>query len=565
MGTTMNATGETHNGVRLLLSLRWQLLRNRVRQAMREQPLRVAGAVASILLIWVALYVLLAETLQFVNRSPLEGVVATQYILTFFFLALTGMLAFSTAILCYGSLFKHAESAYLLATPLHLRDVVIVKYIECLVLASWSLLLLGFPLMLAMARMSNESWSFYPLFIGLFLLFIPVPGALGLLLSWAIVMVFPKSPKRTALGIVVVLALLATWWMWDVIATPVTSKAWLMRFYDRISLARSALLPSEWVAKGLDFARHGESDKAGFYLMVMLANALFASVVAINIVWPRLIQAFTRAQGSSGRRLTPSSRILGWVAEVLFVYLPGKQRLLAAKDLKSFFRDPLQWSQMAILFGLLTFYVLNVPRMWNDYSEPWLLLLIAFLNLTAVSLILATFTSRFVFPLVSLEGQQLWLLGLLALRRRRMVTGKFLYALTLTLVAAMAVMGVSAVRLELSQPLVITHLVSIASICVGLCGVSIGMGAKMPVFNERNPGRIAGGFGGTVSLLISVALVAVSLMPVGLMTLHESKVGFCDTFSPWMVAALVAVVLINAITAMITMTVGIRHFERSEW
>jgi ABC-2 type transport system permease protein len=191
-------------------------------------------------------------------------------------------------------------------------------------------------------------------------------------------------------------------------------------------------------------------------------------------------------------------------------------------------------------------------------------LLIAFLNLTAVSLILATFTSRFVFPLISLEGQQLWLLGLLPLPRSRMIVAKFLYALTITVFAALGVMGVSVYRLELPGPLAVGHIVCSAAICIGLCGVSIGMGARLPVFTERNPARIAGGFGGTVSLFVSIILVVVSLMGMGFMSYEAAQAGYGQAFVPLMVWWLIAVIFINATAAFIAMSIGIRHFNRIE-
>jgi ABC-2 type transport system permease protein len=299
---------------------------------------------------------------------------------------------------------------------------------------------------------------------------------------------------------------------------------------------------------------------------VTLANALFFSFVAVWLVSRGYPTAFARAQVSGSRSVRKSGRAIGFIADVLFAYLPGQQRLLAVKDLKSFFRDPLQWSQMAILFALLGLYAARVPQLWiKDFSGSQLQSLISFLNLTAVSLILATFTSRFVFPLVSLEGQQLWLLGLLPLRRSRMILAKFLYASTITLIAAIAVMGISVYRLELPGALALAHLIAAAAICIGLCGVSIGVGARMPVFHERNPARIAGGFGGTVSLLVSVALVIGSLVCMGMMSLRTIQTGFGDTFTREMAVWLAIVVGINFLTAMIALRIGIKHFERVEW
>lgn len=549
-------------GVLLLVRLRLALLRNRIRQAVREQPLKIVGIVASVLLIWIALYRLLLETFGLVRQQMLEGIVAAPLIFTFFFLTLTVMLAFSNAILCYGNLFKRPESAYLLASPLDPRDMVIVKYVESLVLSSWSLLLLGLPLMMAMARTFHEPWTFYPLFLSLFLLFIPLPGALGLLLAWFVVMVCPKTPRRAMVAPVVILAAAGAWWFRQSITGPATSSQWLDNFYDRAALVQNAMFPHTWVSKGISYAVQDQSSTALFYLFVTLANALFASVVAVGVVSYAFVPAFARAQTSGARGVRRSGIMLAWIAEILFAYLPRRQRLLAAKDLKSFFRDPLQWTQMAILFGLLAVYVVNVQRLWTAMAHPQLQLLIAFLNLTAVSLILATFTSRFVFPLVSLEGQQLWLLGLLALPRSRLIIAKFLYASTITLLTALLVMGASVIRLDLSPPLALAHLLAISAMCVGLCGISVGMGARMPVFHERNPARIAGGFGGTISLLISVGLVAASLTGMGILSFRAIEAGYGDTLSISMATWLIAVIALNAAAAAIALALGIRHFNR---
>ncbi len=551
------------DGVRLLLGLRLRLLHNVLRQALRERPIKIASTALSIVLIWAGLYILLVQTFRIVRQPVLEGIVATPLIFTFFFLALTAMLAFSNAILAYGGLFRRQESAFLMVTPVAVRDVVIVRYLESLVLSSWSLVLLGLPLMMALARHGSEPWSFYPLFLGLFLLFIPVPGALGLVLAWAVALASPKTPRRMIILMAALLATVGGTWLYRIVYAPVSSSDWLQHFYDRVALVQNAMLPHTWVSKGINCALQGQTALASFYLFVTAANALFASFVAVGLVSGGFTRAFARAQVSA-RGLRRSGKVLGWCSEVIFAYLPWRQRLLAAKDLRCFLRDPLQWSQMAILIGLLALYVSNVQRWWVDLAQPGLHVLIGFLNQTAVCLILATFTSRFVFPIVSLEGQQLWLLGLLPLPRSQIVLAKFLFALTITLLAALAVMGISVYRLELPPTLAIAHLGASGAVCVGLCGVSIGLGARMPVFTERNPARIAGGFGGTINLLFSVALVVASLAGLGIMSLEVARTGTDDVLSTLMVGWLIGVAALNIIAAAIALAVGIRHLNRLE-
>jgi ABC-2 type transport system permease protein len=125
-------------------------------------------------------------------------------------------------------------------------------------------------------------------------------------------------------------------------------------------------------------------------------------------------------------------------------------------------------------------------------------------------------------------------------------------------------MGISVFRLNLPGPLAGAHLIASGATCVGLCGISIGMGARMPVLKERNPARIAGGFGGTISLLLSVALVIACLAAMGLMSLQAIKTGYGDTVTPSMVGWTAVVVLINVIAAAAALAAGIRHFNRME-
>ena len=95
-------------------------------------------------------------------------------------------------------------------------------------------------------------------------------------------------------------------------------------------------------------------------------------------------------------------------------FFPLPMRLLMVKDLRLFRRDPMQWSQFLIFFGLLGLYFFNVRRFNYDlYYIGWVNM-VSFLNLSVVGLLMSTFTTRFIYPMLSLEGQRFWLLGLVA-------------------------------------------------------------------------------------------------------------------------------------------------------
>ena len=94
------------------------------------------------------------------------------------------------------------------------------------------------------------------------------------------------------------------------------------------------------------------------------------------------------------------------------------------KDFRIFRRDPLQWSQFLIFFGLLALYFfLNLRRFNYDlYYTDWMNM-VSFFNLSVVGLLMSTFTTRFVYPLLSLEGNAFWLLGLLPDPPRKRYSG----------------------------------------------------------------------------------------------------------------------------------------------
>jgi ABC-2 type transport system permease protein len=74
------------------------------------------------------------------------------------------------------------------------------------------------------------------------------------------------------------------------------------------------------------------------------------------------------------------------------------------KDVRLFWRDPAQWIQFMIFFGLLCIYVLNLRNVAFNFQNPFWETMISYLNLAASALTLSTLTTRFVFPQFSLEG-----------------------------------------------------------------------------------------------------------------------------------------------------------------
>ena len=552
-------------GIGALLRVKQRALINHMATALAESPLKLLGTVGFVVLIWFGLYGLFYAMFEYLSSQTLEAVVAVPLLFSFFFVALLVLLTFSNAILAYSALYDRNEAVYLLTAPLAPRAVVTIKYLEVLFFSSWSVILLGLPLMMAVAKFTPEPDLFYPLFLALFLFFVPIPGAAGLVVAWLAACYLPRSARKTVFCVVAAAAMIGTIWGLRFLQRMEGMEAdWLSVFLFRMDFVQSALLPSTWITRGVEHAMHDRLDQAVMYLLLLAANALFLSWLAIVFTGDRLLMAIDRASvGRSGAARLPASAS-GGVLGAVFCYLPHPVRLIAVKDLRTFLRDPLQWSQLAILVGLMALYLVNMPRFQVELlSERWALA-VPLLNFGAIGFILATFTSRFVFPLVSLEGHQFWLLGLLPMERRRLLQAKFAFAMTVSVTVGVGAMALAAVVLRIAAAWVAVHLVVTFALCVGLCGMAVGVGARMPVLHQRNPARIASGFGGTVNLLASVGLVVGALASFGLLSLrafrHQLNAG-PDLFT---VLSIVGIACGLMAAGLVALGIGARHLQRME-
>lgn len=552
----------------LLLRLKLTILRNRFRQLTDQTPLQLLMVLGFLATIWLGLYLIFDQVFRFIRRFEKEAIIALPYVFHLFFFSMTILLGFSTAVLVYGSLFAREEPAFLLTTPNKPRNIVAVMYVEALFFSSWSLVLLGIPLMVAIGSVQGLPWHFYATFIGAFLGFVPIPGAIGLLIALLVALYLPRMAKRSLMyASGVLLTIIIVFWgrLWVISSSDNITRKWVHDLLGELSYLKSAMLPSTWVSKAIQFSIQDNPAQAAFYLGMTVLTGLCMSHWAISLVAWKLKPAFGRAHSAP----THSRKYTGWASRfvtfIAFFYLSKRMRAVILKDVRHFLRDPVQWSQLAILFGLLSLYLFYLPRSKPDgFSLQWQAL-ICFMNFVAITLILSTFTSRFVFPMVSLEGKQIWLAGLWPLTRSQVMWAKFLYALTVTAVAAVPVTYLSIRAVELPLVMGVAQMAATIGCCIGLCGLAIGLGARWPNFKEPTASRISSGLGGTINLIASVALVAANGTLFAMTCIYAMNERQLEGLDWHAAAALTAAIVASVGSAAFCMMIGIRRFRRQEF
>lgn len=548
--------------VRLLFGLRWMIIRAGFQQ-LKESRFKVVVVVFLASLFWLGFFFAFLEGFHFLNTF--EGITAiiNDVLFSMFFVSLLIMLTFSNAIICFSSLYRSTEVEYLLSAPVSLSSLLFYKFTESLAFSSWAFMLLAAPFLLAYGISVGASPVFYPAIFLFSVPFIVIPGAAGALIALFLTIFFPRDRGKILGAVIVggvvvfsVLGLTITDWH---PGGNVLNIHWMQNAIGKLAFAQNPYLPSQWVVRGLIASASGKFSDAVFYFLLLAANAafLYALLDGACSLW-------FRASWQKAKEAASSSKRKYSIGLFRFAGSPGDMILL--KDVKTFIRDPVQWSQCAILFGILGLYILNLRNFEYHTAGPFWKNVVAFLNLAATCLTLATLTTRFVFPMISLEGQRFWILGLMPVSRWEILRTKFLFVLSGSLLITLLLVTLSNIMLGTRLEVLILQSIVSLMVCAGLAGLTVGMGVIFPNFKEADPSKIVSGFGGTFTLVLSMlyvgAMVGVVGIPCHFYFAQRSLSG--SEFRLGIGLSLGFAALLTAIVCIVPLWLGRRAFDRLE-
>lgn len=554
----------------VLAGLRRDELANRLRELVGKGRFKVLVIGSFSAAFWVGVYWVACFSMRHLRTmSESFHVDVLGAMFHIFFFALTLMLVFSNAIISYGSLYRSHETAFLLARPVRVESIFLYKVLESVVFSSWAFLFLATPLMAAYGTVYGQGPLFHGVTLLYFLAYQFVPAAVGALLAMLVAAYAPRTRRGlvlafilTALGLgaLLLLRLLSVRGGWAMDLRLATE------LFESTKFSENPLIPSSWMMRGIVHLRSGRVGEAMFFLGLIASTAAFFLSVAHVASVHLLRRGWYLSQDMPDRRRWAIHRLIDFVFSKLLFFATPSVRLIVIKDVKSFIRDPVQWSQFLIFFGLLGIYFASLRTFSYDDRDNFWKNLHAQLNLMATSLTLATFSSRFIYPQLSLEGRRFWIIGMVPIRREEILFGKLALSFTCSLAISETLIGLSSLMLRTPASLAVLHALALFGICLGLSGLSVGLGAMYPNFAEDNPSKIVAGFGGTLNLVLSLAfVVAVMLIQAVPCWLYFGRglIGRGD-FNTWLMIAMAAIGALSLITCLIPMQMGLRNVRNLE-
>lgn len=541
--------------VAVLARVHWRTFRAKAAHTARHSRL-LSGTIALFLAGYLVVgYILFCHGLRFLNGLPGVGFMLTArvlYMIYFFFLL---MLVFSNAVLLYSGLFRGKETPWLLTTPVSPRAFFLWKIIESFIVSSWGLAVLSAPLLASVGSVFGADGWFYVKCGLVYPLLLLLPAAVAGMLVAALVRWWGKT-LRVAMWLVIALV------AWRVVSglagspdlAELAKTTDISQGFKQVlgftELTMNRFLPSAWMAEMMLYWSHGYEARGLFYGLVLLSWALMlgwiCTAVASRATFPAWNLSQQRRARKTGRHRREFAAALdgtfhsGWLQRLPFIR--RDTAALIRKDFREFTRDPAQWIPCALVFTLLLLYASNLNRAADaDPSRPMFRIILSSLNFGVCSLTLSTLTTRFIFPMFSLEGRRLWVLGLSPVGMSRVFRQKLaLYAGVIGL-ATGGLMLLSGIKLGMSAPDLAFYCGGIVLMGTALTALALTLGVLFPNFHDGSAAKIVSGFGGTLCLILNFIFIllfmAVFVWPGVFAEQHKGEIWRAERLQRLLVAS----------------------------
>lgn len=483
--------------------------------SVREQPLlKIVFITVFAVSLFVGLWNLFDRGFRFLDAFEGANVLILGRLFALFFFGMGSMIVVSGVVTSYATIFRSDELPFLLTRPLHIREIVLYKFGESIVLASWAFFFIIIPFVGSYTTHRELGLAFPFWTLTFSLPFIVLCSGAGVLVTLLCVRFVPTRSLVQWFALLGLTAIIfGGWYLLQGPSSPEEQSTFLLsRLIPGLRLASHPLLPSWWLSEGVLSFTRGETVRGALLLTVLVSNAAIMCHVIAALGSATFYPSWQRVLASGARRGRPLD-LPRTLQRAWHLVLPRDVAAIVVKDLRIFLRDPMQWTQVLVFFGLLALYFTNLRSFHYHMLEPQWKNTIAFLNVFSVSAVMCSLGSRFVYPQLSLEGQQFWIIGLAPTSMARVLTAKFLVALLNMLIIGTGLVALSTYMLDLeAAPRAVALGISVG-VAMAIAGLSTGLGAIFIDLRQRNPAAIVSGFGGTLNLVLCLVYMLAVILP----------------------------------------------------
>jgi ABC-2 type transport system permease protein len=324
----------------------------------------------------------------------------------------------------------------------------------------------------------------------------------------------------------------------------------------------SPLLPSTWAFDSLSAGLSGSVTNSLFHMALSWSFAGTIAFVAVVMADKLYFPGYSKTQ-------TGASRLFSYRTsqERLLRFLPGTVRAYLVKEIKTFFRDQTQWSQLFLIGTLIVIYVYNfdaLPLERSPIKTVYLQNLLAFLNMGLATFVLTAVTARFAYPAISTEKEAFWIVKSSPLPIKTYLWIKFLiYYLPLLVLCEILIIATN-ILLQVTPFMMALSVATVFLVVPGIVAMGIGLGAAFPDFKAENPTQTVTSFGGLMFMILCAGFIGAVIMlesgPVYSIFMASFRGEVLSRLAwLWTIVSFAIVIIISLLALIIPMRFGARR------
>jgi len=494
----------------------WPRLRGALNRWLRaSRGERVTLVIFAILglLFWAGLFAMLGWLVTTFHEVEVFGPIITRKLLELVLLSLFGLLCFSNVVTALSTFYISDDLELVLSLPVRRETFHFSRLLDTLGQSSWMMALFGLPIFVAYGVAYDAGWTYVFMALVTVPAFVLMAAAVGVTTASVLVRVFPARRLREAVVLAGILTLGVAFVMLRLIRPErlldAESFESVAAYVAAVDSPVPLLAPPRWASDVL-VASLMDRPLPWEQVGLLVAGAIAATGIARWITSAVYDEGRAKAQEARVARLARA----GWLDGALAIWtrpLSPVAREIVIKDVKVFFRDPSQWTQVFLVGAIVAIVLASVAAFPVDVVRgPWMTSWrngLAYMVLVLVGFVMAAVSARFQFTAVSNEGRAFWVVRTGPIDARQFLWAKVWPSIG-PMIGTGLVLAVSSTAI-LGAGSFIMAMAAGTAICLGfgISGIAVGMGARFADFKADNAARVAQGPSGLLFMVAASSLV----------------------------------------------------------
>jgi len=429
-------------------------------------------------------------------------------------------------VVSFSTLYKSKEVIHLITKPISFTKIFLIKFLDNFFYSSSTLLLIISAVLIGYGIYFNFGFWIYP-FILLFLIlpFMLTAGSAGVIILLIILKL------AGSWGIKKVLSIIGLFYTSGIItfyfiSNPLNLVQRVFDYYPNLDqyfgfLENSIIsfLPNYWVAESLYWLSEGKFERAFPYIYLNILVSVFIFSITLWIASKWFYQTWLtslRINSELKNNVKDKNLLFGFDKTS---WLKGFNESIIKREFWLFIREPNQWAHFLVMIFLIIVFVSSISgidiiivKAYNHYLKTVVYLVVTLFNVFLV----ASLSLRFVFPIISLEGEALWKIRSAPINFNLLLKQRLFIYLAMIFLIGQIITFFSNFQFPLA--LALTAQINAAITSITLVSLNFGMGGIFANYKEKNAIRLASSQGASITFLFTilylVVLIVVLFIPV---------------------------------------------------